>query len=62
MEEYAFETQNIDDVEVIVYDTEKSRYFMWKSKDDVRYVLSERMNGKGNGNGIKVVEMLIKSN
>lgn len=62
MEEYAFETQSIDDVEVIVYDTEKSRYFMWKSKDDVRYVLSERMNGKGNGNGIKVVEMLIKSN
>ena len=60
MEGYAFETQSIDDVEVIVYDTEKSRYFMWKSKDDVRYVLSERMNGKGNG--IKVVEILIKSN
>lgn len=57
---YTQETQYIDDVEVIIYSIDGARMILWKNKDNVRYVLTEKKNS--GEIGLKAVEMLIEKN
>lgn len=57
---YTKETKDIDDVEVTIYIINYDRMILWKTKDNVRYVLKEK-NFKDDS-ALKAVEMLIKYN
>ena len=57
---YTKETKDIDDVEVTIYTVDYDRMILWKTKDNVRYVLKEK-NFKDDS-ALKAVEMLIKYN
>ena len=57
---YTKETKDIDDVEVTIYTVDYDRMILWKTKDNVRYILKEK-NFKDDS-ALKAVEMLIKYN
>ena len=57
---YTQETQYIAEVEVIIYSIDGARMILWKNKDNVRYVLTEKKNS--GEIGLKAVEMLIERN
>ena len=57
---YTMETKDIDGVEVTVYTVDHNRMILWKTSDNVRYVLKEK-NFKDDS-ALKAVEMLIKYN
>jgi hypothetical protein len=57
---YTKETKDIDDVEVTIYTVDYDRMILWKTKDNVRYVLKEK-SFKDNS-ALEAVEMLIKYN
>ena len=57
---YTKETKDIDGVEVTIYTVDYDRMILWKTKDNVRYVLKEK-SFKDNS-ALEAVEMLIKYN
>ena len=57
---YTKETKDIDGVEVTIYTVDHSRMILWKTNDNVRFVLKEK-NFKDDS-AFKAVEMLIKYN
>ena len=57
---YTKETKDIDGVEVTIYTIDSDRMILWKTKDNVRYVLKEK-NFKDDS-ALEAVEMLIKYN
>ena len=57
---YTKETKDIDDVEVTIYTIDSDRMILWKTKDNVRYVLKEK--SFKDDSALKAVEMLIKYN
>ena len=57
---YTKETKDIDDVEVTIYIIDYDRMILWKTKDNVRYVLKEK--SFKDDSALKAVEMLIKYN
>ena len=59
-DKYTQETQYIDEVEVIIYSIDGARMILWKNKDNICYVLTEKKNS--GEIGLKAVEMLIEKN
>ena len=57
---YTKETKDIDGVEVTIYTVDYDRMILWKTKDNVRYVLKEK--SFKDDSALKAVEMLIKYN
>ena len=57
---YTKETKDIDGVEVTIYTVDYDRMILWKTKDNVRYVLKEK--SFKDDSALEVVEMLIKYN
>lgn len=57
---YTKETKDIDDVEVTIYTVDYDRMILWKTKDNVRYVLKEK--SFKDDSALEAVEMLIKNN
>ena len=57
---YTKETKDIDDVEVTIYTVDYDRMILWKTKDNVRYVLKEK--SFKDDSALEAVEMLIKYN
>ena len=57
---YTKETKDIDDVEVTIYIINYDRMILWKTKDNVRYVLKEK--SFKDDSALEAVEMLIKYN
>ena len=57
---YTKETKDIDGVEVTIYTVDYDRMILWKTKDNVRYVLKEK--SFKDDSALEAVEMLIKYN